>query len=365
LLFHLHSASGWYFKMITAFYRKKLLSFVRPAGTSRGVLTRKPTWYIFLADEGVPDAEGIGECPIVPGLSRETEEMVDRKIQEVCRIINCKGMIDPSDLDGYPSLAFGIETAMIDLKTGGKKILFPSSFTEGKSFIHINGLIWMGSMDYLLRQVEEKLDQGFGCLKFKIGSIHAEEELQLLKSVRDRFTARELELRVDANGAFSFDAALEIMKKLADLEVHSIEQPIKAGQWEEMARLCMHGPVPVALDEELLGKQDPEEKQLLVNRIHPQFLVLKPGLLGGFQQALEYINLAKKENTGWWITSALESNIGLNAIAQWTSIYGGSKAQGLGTGKLYRKNVSCPLSLKGDKLFFRPGENWNLSFIES
>jgi o-succinylbenzoate synthase len=313
----------------------------------------------------MPGTEGIGECSIIPGLSHETEEKVDRKIDEVCRIINRKGSFDYTDLTGYPSLTFGFETALTDLKTGGKKILFPSSFTEGRSFVRINGLIWMGPVDYLLKQVEEKLDQGFGCLKFKIGSLHGEQDLELIQSVRNRFSARELELRVDANGAFSFHSALEIMKKLADLEVHSIEQPIKPNLWEEMALLCMKAPVPVALDEELLGKYNPEEKKLLVTRIHPQFLVLKPGLLGGFEKTMEYIALAKRENIGWWITSALESNIGLNAIAQWTFAYGSSMAQGLGTGKLYEQNIPCPLFLEGDRLFFRPGEKWNLSFIRS
>jgi o-succinylbenzoate synthase len=351
--------------MIRASFRKKILSFIRPAETARGVLTRKPSWYIFLADDEAPGIEGIGECSIIPGLSRETEEKVDRKIYEVCRVINRKGKVDCSGLAGYPSLAFGFETALTDLKTGGKKILFPSSFTEGRLFIRINGLIWMGPMDYLLKQVEEKLDQGFDCLKFKIGSLHPEEDLQLIKSVRNRFPAHKLELRVDANGAFSFNSALEIMKKLADLEVHSIEQPIKPDLWEEMALLCMNAPIPVALDEELLGKYDPEEKRLLVSRIQPQFLVLKPGLLGGFHQAMEYITLAKRKNIGWWITSALESNIGLNAISQWTFTFGSSMAQGLGTGKLYQQNISCPLSLEGDRLFFRPGEEWNLSFITS
>jgi len=309
--------------MIRVFYRKKILSFIRPAGTSRGVLTRKPSWYIILEDDRMPDIQGMGECSIIPGVSRETEESVDRKLHEVCMDMNDKEAVDTTDLAGYPSIAFGIETALADLKTGGKKILFPSSFTEGRSFIRINGLIWMGSADWLSRQVEEKLEQGYTCLKFKIGALRIEEELQLLQSVRKRFPAKELELRVDANGAFSFDEALEIMKKLADLEVHSIEQPINPGRWEEMAHLCMLAAVPVALDEELLGKHDPDEKRLAVAQIHPQFLVLKPGLLGGFQQAMQYIDLAKKADIGWWITSALESNIGLSAIAQWDFLYGG------------------------------------------
>jgi O-succinylbenzoate synthase len=351
--------------MIKASYRKKILSLIKPAKTSRGILSRKPSWYICLRDDEAKEIEGIGECTIFPGLSGETEKMVDQKIEEVCKIINSKGLDSIPDLALFPSLSFGLETALIDLKTGGKRILFPTAFTEGRFFIRINGLIWMGPVEYLSKQVNEKLDQGFGCLKLKIGSLRKEDELSLLQSIRSRFDARKLELRVDANGAYSYDEALETMKKLADLEVHSIEQPMKPGTWEKMARLCMNAPIPVALDEELLGKYNPEEKKLLISAIRPQYLVLKPGLLGGFQQANEYITLAKQENLGWWITSALESNIGLNAIAQWAYTYNNSSVQGLGTGKLYRQNVICPLSLEGDRLFYRPGKAWDMSFIES
>ncbi len=351
--------------MIKAWYNKKKLFFLKPAGTSRGVLHHKPSWFLFLADDKNPEIRGIGECSIIPGLSRETEEMVNHKIDAVCRIINRDGLEAVPGLPEYPSVAFGLETALQDLRTGGRRELFPSDFTKGVSFIRINGLIWMGSMKSMLKQVEEKLKQGFRCLKVKIGSLHPEDELQLLRSVRTRFNARELELRVDANGAYEVNAAMEILKKLAELEVHSVEQPIKPGRWEEMAGLCMHSPVPVALDEELPGKFTNEEKHALITAIRPQYLVLKPGLLGGFQQAEEYISLAKQENTGWWITSALESNIGLNAIAQWTFMLNNSLAQGLGTGKIYRHNVICPLTLKGENLSYRPSKEWKLSFAES
>jgi len=325
----------------------------------------KPSWYLFLIDDKTPEIKGIGECSIIPGLSMETEDAVDNKIQEICQTLNTENFNAAPEIPDYPSVAFGLESAWLDLKKGGKRELFSSAFTDGRSGIRINGLIWMGTKDYMLGQVEEKLNQGFGCLKFKMGSRNINDELHLLKSVRGRFNARELELRVDANGAFDVDFAMEIVKKLADLEVHSVEQPIKPGQWEEMERLCRNSPIPVALDEELLGEYTLEEKRSLVSGIHPQYLVLKPGLLGGFQQATEYIALAKQENIGWWITSALESNIGLNAIAQWTFTLGGSMAQGLGTGRLYRQNVACPLTLEGDKLFYRSPTGWDLSFIES
>jgi len=351
--------------MIKAWYNKKKLFFLKPAGTSRGVLHHKPSWFLFLADDKNPEIRGIGECSIIPGLSREKEDMVDQKINAVCRIINRDGLAAVPGLPEYPSVAFGLETALQDLRTGGRRELFPSDFTQGISFIRINGLIWMGPMESMLKQVEEKLKQGFRCLKFKMGSLHPEDELQLLRTVRNRFNARELELRVDANGAFEVHAAMEIIKKLAELEVHSIEQPIKPGRWEEMAWLCLHSPVPVALDEELPGRVTWEEKRSLITTIRPQYLVLKPGLLGGFQQAGDYISLAKQENIGWWITSALESNIGLNAIAQWTFMQANPLAQGLGTGKIYRHNVICPLTLKGENMFYSPSKKWNLSFTAS
>ncbi|MBN2275550.1 MAG: o-succinylbenzoate synthase [Bacteroidales bacterium] len=349
--------------MIKAWYRKKVLSFLRPAGTSRGILHNKPSWYIFLSDDRDAGISGVGECSIIPGLSMETEEMTDRKISEVCRIINREGPDGIPPLPDFPSIASGLEMARLDLKNGGKRVLFPADFTAGLSGIRINGLIWMGTAKYLVEQVEEKLLQGFTCLKFKIGSLHTEKELLLLKSIRKRFNAGALELRVDANGAFEPRFAMEVLKKLADLEVHSIEQPIKPGQYEEMAKLCMNSPVPVALDEELLWKPAAEEKKAMISHIRPQYLVLKPGLLGGIKQAEEYIILAKKAGTGWWITSALESNIGLNAIAQWTYTLGDKRAQGLGTGKLYRHNIDSPLVTEGENLFYRASLGWDLSFI--
>jgi O-succinylbenzoate synthase len=365
LLFLLLSVSDWYYSMIKAWYRKRTLYFLKPAGTSRGILHQKPSWFLFLADDESPEIKGIGECSLVPGLSRETEAAVDHKIDELCRVIQQGGMAMVPDLSAFPSLAFGLETALLDLANGGKRELFASDFTKGKSSIRINGLIWIGSVKSMLEQVEEKLNDGFRCLKFKIGSLQLEEELQLLRLVRSRFNAGDLEIRADANGAFETNAALEILKRLAELEIHSVEQPVRPGQWEEMARICMNSPIPIALDEELLGRPAEEEKQSLITAIRPQFLIIKPGLLGGFQQAETYIKLAKQENIGWWITSALESNIGLNAIAQWTYTLSNSLAQGLGTGKLYRDNVLCPLNLKGENMFYRPSRTWDLSFIES
>lgn len=351
--------------MMKAWYQKKTFHFLKPAGTSRGMLHQKPSWFLFLADGEHPDIRGIGECSLIPGLSRETEEAVDQKIGELCAILQQAGLSAVPDLTDYPSLAFGLETALLDKKTGGKRELFESDFTKGRSYIRINGLIWMGSVEFLLEQVEEKLNQGFRCLKLKIGSLHTADEIRVLHQIRSRFKAGELEIRVDANGAFEAGTVMEVLKRLAELEIHSIEQPIKPGHWEEMERICLHSPVAVALDEDLLGNPSRKDKLALISAVHPQYLVLKPGLLGGFQQAEEYISLAGKENIGWWVTSALESNIGLNAIAQWTYTLNSPLAQGLGTGMLYRDNIQCPLALDGEKMFYHPSREWNLSFIES
>lgn len=351
--------------MIKANYRKKILEFRYPAETSRGVLLRKPSWYVFLFDEEAPEIRGIGECSIIPGLSRETEQNVDDMLDTYCRGINSGEADLQSEESAFPSVRFGIETALRDLKSGGKRVLFPSSFTSGNSSVSFNGLIWMGPNAYIQQQIEEKLDQGFHCLKLKIGALKIEDELQILKSIRQRFSSKELELRVDANGAFEPGFAREVINRLAELEIHSIEQPVRAGQREEMAGLCLNSPVAVALDEELLGDYTSEEKRIMIRTIRPQYLVVKPGLLGGFQKANEYISIANEEKIGWWITSALESNIGLNAIAQWTFILGNPRYQGLGTGKLYRHNIQCPLKTEGEKLFYDPHKKWNLSFIES
>lgn len=328
-------------------------------------MNQKPSWYIFLADDVIPEIKGIGECSIIPGLSLETEDMVDHQINDLCRTINQENLDVAAELPLYPSIAFGMETALLDLKTGGRRELFSTEFTDGQTCIYINGLIWMGAKKYMLKQVEEKLNQKFRCLKLKIGLQRYPDELQIIKYIRKHFHAKELELRVDANGAFDPGSVMEMLKKLADMEVHSVEQPIKPGQWEEMALLCRNSPIPVALDEELTGKPTLEQKRSLIYAIRPHYLVLKPGLLGGFQQAEEYLNLAKQNNIGYWITSALESNIGLNAIAQWTFTLGNPIAQGLGTGKLYRQNVKCPLTLEGDRMFYHASKGWDLSYIES
>ncbi len=333
--------------MLKAAYQKYLLHFKEPAGTSRGILTEKETWFIRIWEEQCPEVTGIGECALFRGLSADDRPEYEVKLQEVCRDIN---RMDTRELWEWSSIRFGVEMALADLRNGGRRIYFPSDFTEGKEEIEINGLVWMGDRDVMLRRIREKLDAGFHCIKLKIGAIDFEAELSLLHYIRQQFSAREVELRVDANGAFAPEVALERVEALSKFDLHSIEQPIRAGQWQEMARLCRISPVPVALDEELIGIGHPLQKQALLEEIHPQYIILKPALCGGFSGAEEWIRLAGRQGIGWWVTSALESNVGLTALAQWTATLGNRMPQGLGTGQLYTNNLPSCLYQTGSLL---------------
>ena len=346
-----------------AYFQKRILKFLKPAGTSRGVLLQKPSWYIFLYNEEDPSFKGIGEVSIIPGLSPDDEALIEKKLSEVCQKVNAGSYDFSKGVENFPAISFGIETAWLDYKGKGSKILFDSDFTKGINGIKTNGLIWMGNMEQMMEQVKHKLELGFRCLKMKIGAIELEKELHILKTLRRQFPIGDLQLRVDANGAFNFKQAREVLFKLQDLEVHSIEQPILACQLEEMAKLCENPAIPIALDEELIGKNSFENKKKLIELIKPQFLVLKPSLLGGFSESTDWINIADEQNIGWWVTSALESNIGLNAIAQWTATLENEMYQGLGLGNLYKINIECPLSLRGEKLFYDPEQKWGYEFV--
>ncbi|MDX2001266.1 MAG: o-succinylbenzoate synthase [Chitinophagales bacterium] len=335
-----------------ASYQSHQLVFKKPSGTSRGVMTNKPTWFLKLWDEENPTIIGIGECSPLPGLSIDNLENFEAKLQAVCKSLEDDCPL-PDGIAYYPSIVFGIEQALLDLANGGQQILFPSAFTEGEDAIIINGLIWMGSKSDMLQQINEKLDKGFRCLKLKIGSLDFETELGILQYIRQQYSESNLTLRVDANGAFSPQEALDKLNRLAALHIHSIEQPVKAGQWQEMAALCKATPIPIALDEELIGIQDSIEMYKLLESIQPQYIILKPSLLGGFGKGKKWIGLANQMGIGWWITSALESNVGLNAIAQWTYTLRNTLPQGLGTGQLYRNNLPSKLDLKGEKLWYR------------
>ena len=339
-----------------AHFQKYTLNFKQASGTSRGVYTTRDSWFIFL-DDGTNT--GIGECAPLPDLSIESPNRMSARLLQVCEQIGYF-ISSPEELNAWPSIKFGLETALLDFKNGGKQELFPSAFTRGEQGIPINGLIWMGTPEFMKQQIRAKLDAGFRCIKMKIGALDFETELELLKSIRKEFSPEEITLRVDANCAYSYQAALENLKRLSDLRVHSIEQPIQTGRWNEMADLCSKSPVPIGLDEELIGISSSKEMQKLLETIHPAYLILKPSLHGGFSGCEKWIGQAEKYGSGWWITSALESNIGLNAIAQWTFSLNAKNEQGLGTGQLFTNNFDSPLEISGDQLWFRPEKGWNL-----
>jgi len=340
--------------MLHVSYKKHTLIFKRPGGTSRGVLSTKDSWFIKVWYGEDSDIVGIGECSIINGLSPDPMEQFEEELSEIVLNINNHLKID---LTAFPSISFGLETALLDLANGGKRILYPSPFTNGDSSIPINGLIWMGAFDFMRQQIIEKLEAGFDCIKLKIGAIDFKQELQLLKMIRKDFSENELELRVDANGAFKSDEALEKLKRLSDYRIHSIEQPIRQNQWHKMAELCEQSPIDIALDEELIGLDDAMIPEML-DAVQPQYIILKPSLVGGFKRSELFIENAEKRNIGWWVTSALESNIGLNAIAQWTATLNNTMPQGLGTGQLFTNNIDSPLEIINANLKYNPKAPW-------
>lgn len=328
-----------------------VLEFKNPAGTSRGILTSKLTAFLKIFDERNPEHYGIGEAAIFPGLSPEADDRYFYKMVEL--VTNVKLGI-PTDLSHFPSIQSGFEQALRDFASGGRGIYFDSPFLKGEKSIDINGLVWMGSYDEMLQRLQSKIEDGFRCIKIKIGAIEWEKERKLISYIRERFSRERVEIRVDANGGFDMAEIYPVLSQLADLEVHSIEQPIKVGNQESLAEICKKSPLPIALDEELIGKFDIESKRQLLANVKPQYIVLKPSLVGGYSGSEEWIALAKEMGIGWWVTSALESNIGLNAIAQWVATLATDMTQGLGTGNLYTNNFSSPIELKGDKLFYNP-----------
>ncbi len=350
--------------MLKARISKHSLQFKRPGGTSRGVLTQKDSWFLTVWDESRPGIKGIGECSIIRGLSPDPWQEFDSLFEKLTADINNHYRWMEEGLQYAPAVRFALETALKDLENGGRRLLFPSDFTAGKTSIPINGLIWMGDPGFMQRQITQKIENGFRCIKLKIGALDFESEMKMLCDIRKQFPAGELELRVDANGGFGPEDAPAKLNRLAELEVHSIEQPIRPGQWEAMAGLCAASPVPVALDEELIGINSRSELQSLLETVRPQYLILKPSLLGGWARSEMFIREAEKTKTGWWVTSALESNIGLNAIAQWTATLGNPLPQGLGTGQLFANNIPSPLQLRRDRLFYDPQSRWDLSLIK-
>jgi O-succinylbenzoate synthase len=340
-----------------ASYAPYKLNFITPGGTSRGILNEKETYFIKIWDEDDPLSYGIGESALFRGLSKEDSPEYESKLQELCLNIENN---EPTDLSGYSSIKFGLEGAILDFTNGCKRICFPSEFTGGKKDISINGLIWMGTKEEMLSRIDEKIKAGFRTLKLKIGAISFTSELEIIDSIRMAYPPDVLEIRLDANGAFSKDNAMQRLEKLSHFDIHSIEQPIKAGQWNEMSYLCANSPVPIALDEELIGITDTQIMSELLNIITPQYIILKPSLMGGISGAEQWLGLAAKYDCGCWITSALESNIGLNVLAQWTATLDPLIPQGLGTGKLYSNNIPSPLEQVNDFLHFNPLKEWEI-----
>lgn len=346
--------------MLKASFIKYPLTFKRPSGTSRGVLSAKDSWFLKIYNSDSPDIFGIGEASIIEGLSIDHPSKMEEMLSWVCEHISDPYESLITHLKSFPSIQMALEMATLDLKSGGERNWFRAPLIRQDIPIKINGLIWMGDKSYMLEQIQSKLNLGFSCLKMKIGAINFEEEYNVLKSIREQFDEHELTLRVDANGAFTTKEALDKLKRLADLDIHSIEQPIKQKQLEEMKTLCRETPIAIALDEELIGISDKKEKLQLLEEINPQYIILKPSLLGGFASTYEWIELAGEMSIPWWITSALESNIGLAAIAQFTSQFYNPLPQGLGTGQLYTNNIPSPLSLKGEMLYHDSNLRWEL-----
>ena len=334
----------------------KLLHFLQPAGTSRGVYNTRLSFYLKLTSDEQPDVVGVGECATLPDLSCDAmpPNEYERKLRTFCDEYEHTGVIDYEAMRAYPSMLFGLETAVAQFNAKGSLNFFNTPFGRGEEGIPINGLVWMGTFEEMFERLEAKLKAGFRCVKLKIGAIDFDRELQLIRHIRSTFSRNDVELRVDANGGFTPEEALSRMEALVQYDIHSIEQPIKQHQWTEMARLCAATPLPIGLDEELIGVNERQKKIELLDTIRPQYIVLKPSLHGGMAGTAEWIQLARERNIGSWITSALESNVGLNAIAQLTaSIYGTNirHAQGLGTGQLFADNIEMPLKVVGDKLW--------------
>lgn len=337
--------------------KKYILNFKQASGTSRGVMTEKETWFLILEKDG---KKGIGECGLFRGLSYDDRAEYPDKMQEVCSWIEEGKQVDElwEILREWPSIQFGVEQAFLSLESHNPFILFPSLFTSSQAAIPINGLVWMGSKEFMKSQIDDKLANGFNCIKLKIGAINFQEELDLIQYIRSKYPKEVIEIRVDANGGFDSIEALSKLYQLSELQLHSIEQPIKQKQYDSMTELCKNTPLPIALDEELIGVVNLLDKENLLDKIKPQYIILKPSLIGGFKGSGEWIRLAEERNIGWWITSALESNIGLNAIAQWTFTLNSKMPQGLGTGALFTNNVNSPLEVKKGKLWYNEKVKW-------
>lgn len=351
-------------------YKKHVLQFKFDAGTSRGILRTKEVYYIFIKDNGDNTIVGLGEAAPLKGLSIDDRSDFEEIVQQYCSKVEealalgkpTSAILEAIDIQ-FPALKFGFEMALKDMENGGKRHYFENDFIKRQLAIPINGLIWMNSKEHMLRQVEEKIAAGFHCIKMKIGAIDFEEECAVLAHIRKRYTSNEIMLRVDANGAFHPSEALEKLKALSQYALHSIEQPIRAGNIQAMHQLCEASPLPIALDEELIGVFGLDKKEALLKAIKPHYIILKPTLLGGFRAADKWIQVADKMDIGWWVTSALESNVGLSAIAQYTAQLSYNGYQGLGTGSLFHNNIPSPLAIAKGQLYYKSNIPWDLTLL--
>lgn len=344
-----------------AYYFKYLLNFKMPSGTSRGVLNNKESWFIIIING---DNYGIGECSLIEGLSPDPFSTFELKLKDVCNKINLGLKTLSRELENYPSILFGLETAYRSFKNVSPFVFSESKLTKGQDSLSINGLIWMGEKSFMKNQIKEKIKAGFNCIKIKIGALDFDLECELLKSLRSEYLESDIEIRVDANGSFSCDSAFEKLNRLSDFKIHSIEQPIGVRQWQEMALLCEKSPIPIALDEELIGVFDVKEQKKMLIEINPDYIILKPSLIGGLNKADGWIKLANSLKINWWSTSALESNVGLNAISQWVFDKAPLLQQGLGTGMLFSNNIDSPYYIENGFLKYNPNTDWDSSLFK-
>lgn len=337
------------------------LHFARPARTSRGALTTRPVWFVRAWDAAAPAVAGWGEAGPVPGLSRDDRPDFAAACASHVAAINAGAHPLLLNLDDLPAFAFGLETALFDLYSGGRQELWATPFSRGDETLPTHGLIWMDDAAGMLAQIEAKLAAGFGVLKLKVGALPFAEEVALLAEVRRRHPA--VELRLDANGAFAAEEALGKLEQLAPLDIAFLEQPIAAGNWPALSEICRRSPIPIALDEELIACSDPAARRRLLNEVRPQHLILKPTLLGGLVACEAWAADAVERGIQWWANSLLESNIGLNAICQWTAKLGGVRVHGLGTGRLFTNNIPAPLRLEGAGLRVNVGGGWGFDVL--
>ncbi len=349
--------------MLRARWIERTLTPKFELGTSKGPIKTRTVWYLIAWHSDRPEVKGIGEAALFPGHSKEFPADVKSKLLELCLDTSNWAQRLNDDLVNVPSVRFAVEQCLRDLDASGSKIVFPSPFTLGKQGIPINGLVWMGDKSTMKQRIREQIAAGFTTVKMKIGAIGIEDELELLKSVRAEFSSKDIALRVDANGAFDSRKAMDVLQRLADLQVESIEQPVAPGLYEVMSDLCERSPIPIALDEELIGLNSRQAKIDLLDSVKPRFIVIKPSLVGGWTASKEWIDLAKERSIGWWVTSALESSIGLNAIAQWVATLNVRMPQGLGTGNVYANNIPSPLKAAKGELRYLPEKDWDLSSI--